>query len=147
MIVEGPLPTTMAHRSCSSWALTSCFVSNGLPSPSSLLAFARVRQTLKNVLGVLHLRISELDGDAVLRRSFCDHPFPLYGASTRDVRSIFLDGHLQSEEDGGFILVEHGDDAPTFDDENLPVERVRNIPRRAGLLSSSTDAFAIRRAC
>jgi hypothetical protein len=46
MIAEGPLPTTMAHRSCSSWALTGSFFSNGLPATSFLLALARIRQTL-----------------------------------------------------------------------------------------------------
>jgi hypothetical protein len=46
MIAEGPLPTTMAHRSCSSWALTGGFFSNGLPAASFLLAMARIRQTL-----------------------------------------------------------------------------------------------------
>ena len=80
---------------------------------------------------------SELDGDAVLRRNLCDHPLPLHGAGTRDARSVFLYGHLQSEEDGGFILVEHGDDAPTVNDGNLPVQRVRNI---AGLAVNFPDA-------
>jgi hypothetical protein len=46
MIVEGPLPTTMAHRSCSSWALTGGFFSNGLPAAPFLLVWARMRQTL-----------------------------------------------------------------------------------------------------
>ena len=73
----------------------------------------------------------------MLRRSLCDHPLPLHAAGTRDARSVFLDGHLQSEEDGGFILVEHGDDAPTVDDGNLPVQRVRNI---AGLAVNFPDA-------
>jgi hypothetical protein len=76
---------------------------------------ARIRQTLKKVKGVLHLRGSELDGDAVLRRNLCDHPLPLHAAVTRDSRSEFLDGHLQSEEDGGFVLVENGDDASAVD--------------------------------
>jgi hypothetical protein len=66
---------------------------------------ARIRQTLKKVHGVLHLRVSELDGDAVLRRSLCDHPLPLHAAITRDTPSEFLDGRLQSEEDGGFTLL------------------------------------------
>jgi len=73
----------------------------------------------------------------MLRRDLCDHPLPLHGAGTRDARSIFLDGHLQSEEDGGFILVEHSDDAPTVNDGNLPVHRVRNI---AGLAVNLPDA-------
>jgi hypothetical protein len=78
-----------------------------------------------------------LDGDAVLRRSLCDHSLPLYGAGARDARSVFLYGHLQSKEDGGFILVEHGDDAPTVDDGNQPVQRVGNI---AGLAVNLPDA-------
>jgi hypothetical protein len=78
-----------------------------------------------------------LNGYAVLRRDLCDHPLPLYGAGTRDARSVFLYGHLQSEEDGGFILVEHGDDAPTINDGDLPIERVRNI---AGLAVNCPDA-------
>ena len=77
----------------------------GLPATSFLLALARIRHLLLQAQGVLHLRVRELDGYAVLRRDLCDHPLPLHGASTRDVRSIFLDGHLQSEEDGGFIQI------------------------------------------
>jgi len=46
MIAEGPLPTAMAHRSCSSWALTGGFFSNGLSAASFLLPLARVGQTL-----------------------------------------------------------------------------------------------------
>jgi len=98
---------------------------------------ARIRQTLKSVQGVLHLRVSELDGDAVLRRNLCDHPLPLHAAVTRDSRSEFLDGHLQSEEDGGSILVEDGDDASAVDDGNLPVECVGHV---AGLAVDCPDA-------
>src|ERR1035437_8097301 len=97
MIAEGPLPATMAHRSCTSWALTGGFFSKGLPATSFLLALARIRHLLLQAQGVLHLLVGELDGYAVLRRNLCDHPLPLHGASTRDVRSIFLDGHLQAE--------------------------------------------------
>jgi len=61
MIAEGPLPTTMAHRSCSSWALTGGFFSNGLPAASFLLALARVGQALQKAQSVLHLRVRELD--------------------------------------------------------------------------------------
>ena len=86
---------------------------------------------------MLHLRVSELDGDAVLRRNLCDHPLPLHGAVTRDSRSEFLDGHLQSEEDGGFILVKNGDDASAVDDGNLPVECVGHV---AGLAVDCPDA-------
>ena len=52
-------------------------------------------------------------------------------------RSEFLDGHLQSEEDGGFILVENGDDASAVDDGNLPVECVGHV---AGLAVDCPDA-------
>ena len=100
----------------------------GLPATSFLLALARIRHLLLQAQGVLHLLIRELDGYAVLCSSFCDHPLPLHAAVTGDSRSVFLDGHLQSEEDGGFILVEHGDDAPTVNDRNLPIQCVRNIP-------------------
>ena len=88
---------------------------------------ARIRQTLKKVQGVLHLRVRELDRDAVLRRSLCDHPLPLHAAITRDTRSIFLDSHFQSKEDGSLILVENGDDASAVDDGNLPVECVGHV--------------------
>jgi hypothetical protein len=46
MIAEGPLPMTMAHRSCSSRALTDSFFNNGLPAASFLLALTRICQTL-----------------------------------------------------------------------------------------------------
>ena len=86
---------------------------------------------------MLHLRVSEVDGDSVLRRNLCDHPLPLHAAVTRDSRSEFLDGHLQSEEDGGSILVEDGDDASAVDDGNLPVECVGHV---AGLAANLPDA-------
>lgn len=96
-----------------------------------------MRQTLKKVQGMLHLRVRELDGDAVLRRNLCDHPLPLHAAVTRYSRSEFLDGHLQSEEDSSFILVENGDDASAVDDGNLPVECVGHV---AGLAVDCPDA-------
>jgi hypothetical protein len=46
MIAEGLLPTAIDLCSCSSWALTGGFFSNGLPAASFLLALARIRQTL-----------------------------------------------------------------------------------------------------
>src|ERR1035438_9688547 len=51
MIAEGPLPATMADRSCSSWVLAGGFFSNGLPAASFLLALARIRQTLQEAKG------------------------------------------------------------------------------------------------
>jgi len=60
---------------------------------------------------VLHLRVSELDGDSLLRRNLRDHPLPLHAAVTRDSRSVFLDSRFQSKEDGSLILVENSDDA------------------------------------
>ena len=72
-----------------------------------------------------------------LRRNHCDHPLPLLAAGTRDSRSVFLDGHLQSEDDCGFILVEHGDNAPAVDDGDPAVEHVRHI---AGLAVDRPDA-------
>ncbi len=63
---------------------------SGLPAASFLLALARIRQTLQKTHGVLHLRVRELDGDALLRRNLRDHPLPLYSASTRNARSVFL---------------------------------------------------------
>jgi len=110
---------------------------SGLPAASFLLALARIRHLPLQAQSVLHLRVCELNGYAVLSCGFCDHPLPLNAAVTGDSRSVFLNGHLQSEEDGGFILVEHGDDAPTVDDGNLPVQRVRNIP---GLAVNLPDA-------
>jgi hypothetical protein len=128
MIAEGPLPTTMAHRSCSSRALTGGFFSNGLPAASFLLALAWICQALKKTQGVLHLRVSELDRDALLRRNLRDHPLPLHAAVTRDARSVFLDGHLQSEEDGGFILVENGDDASASMTDSIPLSVYETSP-------------------
>ena len=86
---------------------------------------------------MLHLRVRELDGDSLLRRDLCDHPLPLHAAVTRDSRSEFLDGHLQSEEDGGFILVKNGDDASAVDDGNLSVECVGHV---AGFAVDFPDA-------
>jgi hypothetical protein len=65
----------------------------------------KIRKPLLQAQGVLHLRVREFDGKSMLRRSFCDHPFPIHAAGTRNVRSVFLDGHFQSKEDCGFILV------------------------------------------
>jgi len=98
---------------------------------------ARIRQTLKKVKGVLHLRVRELDGDSLLRRNLCDHPLPLHAAVTRDARSVFLDRHLQSKEDRNLFLVENGDDASAVDDGNLPVECVGHV---AGLAVNFPDA-------
>ena len=113
------------------------FFGNGLPAASFLPALARIHQALEQTQGVLHLRVSKLDGDAMLRRDLRDHPLPLHAAVTRDAQSVFLYGHLQSEENGGFILVENGDDASAVNDGNLPVQRVRNI---AGLAVNCPDA-------
>jgi hypothetical protein len=137
MIAEGPLPTTMAHSSCSSWALTGGFFSNGLPAASFLLALARICQALLQAQGVLHLLVRKSDEDAVLRCNLCDHPLPLHAAITRDSRSEFLDGHLQSEKDGGFILVENGDNAPAVDDGDPFIEHVGHV---AGFAVDCPDA-------
>jgi hypothetical protein len=137
MIAEGSLPTTMAHHSCSLWTLMGGFFGNRLPAASFLLAMARISHLSLQAQSVLHLFVGELDGDTVLRRNFCDHPLPFDGAGTRNARSVFLNGHLQAKEDCSFSLVEHGDDAPTVDDGNLPVQRVRNI---SGLAVNFPDA-------
>jgi len=39
---------------------------------------------------VLHLRVRELDGDALLRRNLRDHPLPHYSAIQRDADPYFL---------------------------------------------------------
>lgn len=111
--------------------LTRDFLSHELPAASFILALERICQALLQAEGVLHLLVRELDGDAVSRRSLGDHPLPLDAAGTRDARAVFLDGHSQSEEDGGFILVEHGRNAPAVDDRNPPIEHVGNIPSLA----------------
>jgi hypothetical protein len=83
-----------------------------------------------------------LDGDAVLRRSLCDYPLPLHAAGTRDARSVLLDGHLQSEEDRRFILVENGDYASAVDDGTSPQKMfldVRTIRRALSSESSSAE--------
>jgi len=103
------------------------FFSHELPTASFILVSKRIRQALLQTQGVLHLRVRELDEDPVLRRSFRDHPLPLNGAGTRNTRSVFLDGHLQSKEDGRFILIEHGDNAPAIDDGNPTVEHVGHV--------------------
>jgi hypothetical protein len=48
----------------------------------------------------------------VLDRNHCDHPLPLYGASARDARSVFLDGHLQPEDDCGLHRMPTSRDIP-----------------------------------
>jgi hypothetical protein len=68
----------------------------------------RIREELLLVKGALHLRVGELGKNAVLDRTHCDHPLPLFASSTCDPRSIFLDGHLQPEDDCRFVLVEYG---------------------------------------
>lgn len=72
------------------------------------------------------------------RRSLGDYQLPLFGSSTRDARSVFLDSHLQSKEDCGFILIENGDDVPAVDDGDPPVENVGHI---AGLAIDCPDVY------
>jgi len=71
-----------------------------------------IRKELLLVGGALHLLICELNEDAVLDRNHCDHPLPLYGASARDARSVFLDGHLQPEDDCGLHRMPTSRDIP-----------------------------------
>ena len=92
-----------------------------LSAASFLLVLARIFHLLLQAQGVLHLLVSELHRDAVLRRSLCDHPLPLHGAGTRNAWSVFLYGHLQAKDDCGFILVEHAHNAPTVDDGDTPI--------------------------
>jgi hypothetical protein len=98
-----------------------------LPAAYFLLALTRFCQAQVQAQGELHLIVSESDGDPVLRRDLCDHPLPLHGAGTRNAWSEFLNGHLQSKDNCCFILVEHSDNAPTVDDRDPPIQRVRNI--------------------
>ena len=104
---------------------------SGLPAASFLLALARIRQALLQAQGVLHLRVRELGKDAVLDRTQCDHPLPLFGAGTCDPRSVFLYGHLQSKDDCGLVLVEYGHKAPAVDDGDPAVQHVRHVARLA----------------
>ena len=127
MIAEAPPQTGDGTLLMLSAGANLGFFSHELPAASFILALERICQPLLQSQGVLHLLFRELDIDAVLRRNFCDLPLPLHSAGTRDARSIFLDGHLQSKEDRGFILVEHGDNAPTVDDRDAPIQRVRDI--------------------
>jgi hypothetical protein len=115
-----------------------CIFSNGLPAAFLRRALARIRQTLLQAQGALHLLVCELDGDAVLRRSSFYHPLPFQSAGTRDARSVFLNGHLQAKEDCCFILVEHSDNAPTVDHGNLSIEQIGHV---AGLAINGPDAY------
>jgi len=124
MLAEGLLPRGDSTLPMLSVGANLGFFSHELPAASFPLALERIRQTLLQAQGVLHLRVRELDGDAVLYSGLYDHPLPLHSAGTRDARSIFLDGHLQSKEDRGFILVEHGHNASAVDDGDAPVENV-----------------------
>ena len=137
MLAEGLLPRGDSTLPMLSVGANLGFFSHELPAASFPLALERIRQTLLQAQGVLHLRVRELDGDAVLYSGLYDHPLPLHSAGTRDARSVFRDGHLQAEKDCGSILVEHGDDAPTVNDRNLAVQRVRNV---AGLAVDRPDS-------
>ena len=97
----------------------------------------RTRKELLLVEGALHLRVCELGEDAVLNRSHGDHSLPLLCAGTGNSRSIFLDGHLQPEDDCRFFLVENAHNAPAVDHRNLPIERIRHI---AGLPIDRPDS-------
>jgi hypothetical protein len=92
----------------------------------------------------------------VLRRSLCDHPLPLYGASVRNARSVLLVGHLQAKENSCFILVEYRHNAPAVDDGNLTVKREghladlafdRPYTRRGGLLGSACSVSWLASRC
>jgi len=132
MNADGPLPTSAGTSLIPFVLPTEDHFSHGLRAAPFLLALARIRQTLKKVHGVLHLRGSKLDRDAVLRRNLCDQPLPLHAAVTRDSRSVFLDCHLQSEEDSSFVLVENGDDASAVDDETCPLSAYMSAGAKIG---------------
>jgi hypothetical protein len=127
MIAEAPPQTGDGTLLMLSVGANQGFFSHELPAASFILALDRIRQAPQKVQGVLHLRVRELDRDAVLRRNLCDHPLPLHGASTRDARSVFVDGHLQSKEDRGFVLVEYGHEASAVNDGNSPIENVGHV--------------------
>ena len=137
MIAEGPLSTgngtLLMLFVCADRGLSS----HQLPAASFILELERIRQALLQAQGVLHLRVRELDGDAVSSHSLGDHPLPLDAAGTRDARAVFLDGYLQAEEDCGVILVEYGDNAPAVDDGNPPIEHVGHV---AGFAVDRPDA-------
>ena len=96
---------------------------------SRSLELDRIREELLMVEGVLHLRVRELDENAVLNRTHGDHPLPLIGAGTGNSRSVFLNGHLQPEDNCRLVLVEYGHKASAVDDRDLSIEYVRHIAR------------------
>ena len=95
---------------------------------ASSLDLERIRHELVLVQGVSHLRVGELNEDAVLDGHFDHLPLPIVASRAGDARSVFLDGHLQAKDDCGLVLIEHGHAPPTVDDGQLPIERVRDIP-------------------
>jgi hypothetical protein len=88
---------------------------------TSSLDLEWIRDKLVLAEGVPHLRVGEFNEDAVLDRGFDHLPLPIVAARARDARSVFLDGHLQTKDDCGLILVEHGHAPPTVDDGKLPL--------------------------
>ena len=66
-----------------------------------------------------------------------NHPLPLFASSTCDPRSVFLDGHLQPEDNCRLVLIEYGHKAPAVDDGDPPVQHVRHV---AGLPVDRPDS-------
>ena len=95
---------------------------------ASSLNLERIRHELVLVQRVSHLRVGELNEDAVLDGHFDHLPFPIVASSAGDARSVLLDSHLQAKGDCGLVLVEHCHAPSTVDDRQLPIERVRDIP-------------------
>jgi hypothetical protein len=91
---------------------------------TSSLDLEWIRDKLVLAEGVPHLRVGEFNEDAVLNRGFDHLPLPIVAARAGDARSVFLDGHLQTKDDCGLILVEHGHAPPAVDDGQLPIQRV-----------------------
>ena len=77
--------------------------------------------------GALHIRVRELGEYAMADHTHGDHPLPFFASGTRDARSVFVDGHLQSKEDRGFVLVEYGHEASAVNDGNSPIENVGHV--------------------
>ena len=92
------------------------------------LNLERIRHELVLVQRVPHLWVGEFNEDAVLDGHFDHLPLPIVASRARDTRSVFLDGHLQTKDDCGLVLIEHGNAPSTVDDGQFPIERVRDIP-------------------
>ena len=87
-----------------------------------------IRDKLVLAEGVPHRRGGKFNEDAILDGGSDHLPLPIVASCAGDARSVFLDGHLQTKDDCGLVLIEHGHAPPVVDDGQLPIHRVRDIP-------------------